>query len=115
MGGPSSIADDYAAAWATCLPTLTDSFGLVVVESLACGTPVVVGPEGAPREVVDATIGVVSPSLDAGPLATALEAALDLAHRDGIVDACRSVARRFDWDDAIGPLLEDLYASTARC
>ena len=31
----------YRSAWVTVLPAFREAFGLVVVESLACGTPVV--------------------------------------------------------------------------
>lgn len=115
IGEPQALADRYARAWVTCLPTVWDSFGLVVVESLAAGTPVVVGPSGAPREIVGPDVGVVAEALDPRPLADALERALALAGAPGTVDACRTVAERFDWDLAIAPLLEELYAGTERC
>lgn len=114
LGEPGELAKQYASAWVTCLPTLWDSFGLVVVESLAAGTPVVVGPAGAPREVVEPSVGCVAASLDAPQLAEALGRALDLAADPTTVDSCRSVASRFDWDDAIAPLLETIYAQAGR-
>ena len=114
VGETGDLAGLYASAWVTCLPTLTDSFGLVVVESLASGTPVLAGPEGAPREVVDDRVGAVAETLEPEDIAQALDRALALAHAPGTVDACREVAARFDWDDAIAPLLEGLYRSTER-
>lgn len=114
IGEPQALAERYATTWVTCLPTVWDSFGLVVVESLAAGTPVVVGPAGAPREVVEPSVGVVAAGLDPEPLATALDRALDLAREPSTVDACRAVAQRFDWDGAIAPLLEELYAGSDR-
>lgn len=114
MGDPDEVAAQYATAWVTCLPTLTDSFGLVVIESLASGTPAVVGPEGAPIEVVDESVGVAAASLEPEPLAAALDRGLDLAHEELIVERCRAVASRYDWDDALAPLLEKLYGSDER-
>lgn len=115
IGEPHDLAERYATAWVTTLPTVWDSFGLVVIESLAAGTPVVVGPSGAPPEVVEPEVGVVATSLDPEPLATALRAGIELATKPDSVDACRAVAARFDWDKAIAPLLEELYQGTDRC
>ena len=40
----------YGRAWVTCLPSRHDSFGMALVESLACGTPLVTTTAGrAPR------------------------------------------------------------------
>lgn len=114
IGEPGELAGHYARAWATCLPTEWDSFGLVVIESLAAGTPVVAGPSGAPREVVDSTVGAVATSLDPEPLAAAIDRALTLAGDDATVERCRAVARRFDWDERVAPLLENLYAGDDR-
>jgi phosphatidyl-myo-inositol alpha-mannosyltransferase len=114
LGEPGDLPIQYASAWVTCLPTLIDSFGLVVVESMAAGTPVVVGPEGAPRELVDPQVGVVAPSLEPEPLAAALAQALQLSQRPEAVERCRAVARRYDWDGSVAPLLEALYEGTGR-
>ncbi|MFP5257317.1 MAG: glycosyltransferase family 4 protein [Acidimicrobiia bacterium] len=114
LGHPEDLAHEYARAWVTCLPTEWDSFGLVVVESLASGTPVVSGPAGAPPEVISPEVGVVAPALDPLSLADALDRGLALAEAPGTVEACQAVARRYDWDDAIAPLLEDLYGRTDR-
>jgi glycosyltransferase involved in cell wall biosynthesis len=115
IGAPGDLAEQYATAWVTCLPTVWDSFGLVVVESLASGTPVVVGPAGAPPEIVRPGIGAVARSLEPEPLRDALAEGLALAGGPGTVEACRATAARFDWDDAIAPLLEGLYRGTERC
>lgn len=115
IGAPEALGERYATAWVTCLPTVWDSFGLVVVESLAAGTPVVVGPSGAPPEVVKPSVGVVAASLEPDPLRHALVDGLALVERDGTVAACRATAAQYDWDAAIAPLLERLYTDTQRC
>lgn len=111
MGDPHDLADQYGAAWVTCLPTEWDSFGLVVIESWAAGTPVVVGPRGAPPETVGRFegVGVAAGELGARSLADALLAGLDLARDPGCADRCLAAAAEFDWDGAIAPLLEQLY------
>lgn len=114
LGEPEDLAREYARAWVTTLPTLWDSFGLVVIESLASGTPVVVGPQGAPPEVVEPDVGVVAPSLEPGDLAGALARGLELSQQPGTVERCREVAARYDWDAAVAPLLERLYEGDDR-
>jgi phosphatidylinositol alpha-mannosyltransferase len=114
VGDTGDLAGLYASAWVTCLPTLTDSFGLVVIESLASGTPVLAGPDGAPREVVDDRVGAVAATLGPSDIAHALDQALSLSQVPGTVEACQQVAARFDWDAAIAPLLEGLYGATER-
>ena len=42
----------YGRAWVTCLPSTHDSFGMALLESLACGTPLVATTDSAPQELV---------------------------------------------------------------
>lgn len=46
------LARHYAAADVFVFPSLTDTFGLVVLEALACGTPVAAYPVAGPRDVI---------------------------------------------------------------
>ncbi|MES4793150.1 MAG: hypothetical protein C4321_09370, partial [Chloroflexota bacterium] len=41
LGEPTAQHERYGRAWVTTLPSRGDSFGMVLVESLACGTPIV--------------------------------------------------------------------------
>lgn len=111
LGEAAEQPDRYGRAWATCLPTRHDSFGMVLVESLACGTPIVTTTRGAPPELVEPGItGELCEPGDPGALAGALTRALALARRPETVGACRASAERFDWDGAIAPLAERLYS-----
>ena len=94
-----------------CLPSRHDSFGMVLIESLACGTPLVTTTEGAPQELVEPGVnGELTQPGDAQALADALLRALALARDPSTADACRRSAERFDWDRGIAPLAERLYA-----
>ncbi len=112
---PSALAEAYASAWATVLPSTAESFGMVVVESLASGTPaVVVADGGGPTALVEAgRTGAIAD--DAGPtaLAAACAQALDLAAAPATVEACREAARGYDWDTAVVPRMEQVYADAA--
>jgi glycosyltransferase involved in cell wall biosynthesis len=51
-------------------PSRTDTFGLVMLEALACGTPVAAYPVQGPVDVIgDAEIGVLGEDLRAAALA----------------------------------------------
>ncbi len=114
LAGPGELVDAYAQAWATVLPARAESFGMVVIESLASGTPaVVLADGGGPTEIVDDTVGSAAPATADG-LAAAIERALDLAGTPDTAAACRAVAARYDWDTAIVPRLEQVYASAGR-
>lgn len=56
----------YAAADITLVPSLVDEgFGFVVMESSACGTPVIASKKGGLDEAVDSSIGIlVRPNLE---------------------------------------------------
>jgi glycosyltransferase involved in cell wall biosynthesis len=47
-----ALAYAYAAADVMVFPSLTDTFGLVLLEAMACGTPVAAYPVTGPRDVV---------------------------------------------------------------
>lgn len=110
LGGPKDIHERYGRAWATVLPSTHDSFGMALVESLACGTPLVVSRHGAPKELV--TEGVTGELCEPGDppgLAEACLRAFALAARTGTVDACRESAAPFDWQ-ALAEAAEAHYA-----
>jgi phosphatidylinositol alpha-mannosyltransferase len=110
LGDPQQQADRYARAWATVLPSENEVFGLVLLESLACGTPLVGADNAAIPELCRPGVGVLSRLGDHESLAAACVEALELSQRSGIEDACRAVAAPYDWRTGIAPLLEKVYA-----
>ena len=80
----------YAGADVFVFPSVTDTFGLVLLESLACGTPIAALPVTGPADILaNASPGV-------GALDTDLrQAAMRALGSDRI--ACRAHAERFSW------------------
>jgi phosphatidylinositol alpha-mannosyltransferase len=110
LGGPDDQAERYGAAWVTALPSQNDSFGMVLVESLACGTPIVASTHAALPELVDAGVtGALCEPEDPVSLAGALGEALDLARLPSTAAACRAAAQPFDWAGSVAPAIERLY------
>lgn len=107
-----ALAREYARAATTCLPSRREAFGLVLVESLAAGTPAVGAHEGAIPEIVDESVGGTFPVDDVEACADALLRSLELAEDPTTAAACEARARQFDWA-AIGPRWIDLYRSVA--
>lgn len=117
--GPGTVEDvpgRYREATVTVLPAEHEAFGLVLVESLACGTPAVCTPAGGMPEIVGREVGAVAATTDPGALADAVERALALAADPATPKACVERARRWDWDASVGPghvrLYEQLLAGT---
>ena len=122
----SRLARCYQAADAFVLPTQSlEGFGLVTVEALACGTPVLGTAVGATPEI----LGPLSKSLlfhgtSAGAMAEDLARFLDeLSHDvtggEELRRACRRHAENhYDWDESVARLestLATLCAADDRC
>lgn len=81
------LASIYAAADVFVFPSRTDTFGLVMIEALACGTPVAAYPVTGPIDVLTPATGAMDDDLDA-----AIDGALT---RDRA--ACAAYGAGFTW------------------
>lgn len=97
------LAQWYAKADVFVFPSLTDTFGLVMLEAMACGTPVAAYPVTGPVDLV--TEGV-NGALD-NDLGMAIERALAC---DRV--ACRHFAEQQGWDSVVQRFLDDLLTMT---
>jgi glycosyltransferase involved in cell wall biosynthesis len=109
-GSTDEVPGRYRDATLTLLPSTGEAFGLVLVESLAAGTPVVCTRDGGMPEIVsDDGVGrTVSPD-DISDLARALVDVIALAAEPGTPERCSRHARKWDWAESVGPRHLDLY------
>lgn len=71
----------FGCADVGCFPSYCEPFGLVFVECMACGTPVIGADSGGPRDFVTSEVGALVPETDdrialAGSLAEAVNQAI---------------------------------------
>ncbi|QCJ45970.1 glycosyltransferase family 4 protein [Haloprofundus sp. MHR1] len=84
----SELAEYYSSAIATIHPANFEAFGNVILESLACGTPVVVSDRCGAAEIVDDSCGRVTDDYHTG-----VTDVLGLSP-----DSCIAKAEEFSWE-----------------
>ena len=105
-----SLPFHYASADVVVMPSLYESFGMVALEAMACGTPVVASDVGGLSFIVrDGETGYLVPENDPQPLADCLMRLLrDPALRARLGQRGIEVAREYAWP-RIADRIEDLY------
>jgi alpha-maltose-1-phosphate synthase len=93
------VAALLASADAFVMPTLADSFGLVLLEAMACGLPVIASAHSAAPDVVeDGRTGFVVPAGDSSAIAERLvELAADAELRARMGAEAAAAAAKWTW------------------
>lgn len=94
------LAGCYAGADVFVFPSKTDTFGLVMIEALACGTPVAAYPVAGPLDIVTDEVGAL-----ADDLTRAIDAALYCDR-----DSCADYGAGYSWEAATRQFLHGLIA-----
>ncbi len=101
----------YAAADVCVIPSHYEPFGLVAIEAMACGTPVVASNVGGLKfTVVPEETGVLVPPQDTAAFAAAIERVLanELWAKKLGIQASEQVRHKFNWT-GVAIQLSDLY------
>ncbi|SDG51852.1 Glycosyltransferase involved in cell wall bisynthesis [Roseospirillum parvum] len=94
------LAAHFAYADAFVFPSLTDTFGLVLLEALASGVPVAAFPVPGPLDVIgSAPVGCLDKDLK-----VAVEKALSADPK-----ACRAHAETFSWEASVDQFLSNVF------
>jgi glycosyltransferase involved in cell wall biosynthesis len=98
--GGAELTAHYTAADVFVFPSLTDTWGLVQMEALACGVPVAAYPAMGPIDVIgDSGTGVIDSDLRRACLE-----ALTIPR-----ERCRAYALDFSWEASARQFLENLH------
>jgi D-inositol-3-phosphate glycosyltransferase len=108
----AALADYYRAADVTLVPSYTESFGLVAVESQACGTPVVAARVGGLLTAVsDGVSGLLIDGHEPVDYARAVRRVVrDAPFRATLSRGATAHAARFGWSATVDRVL-DVYSA----
>jgi teichuronic acid biosynthesis glycosyltransferase TuaC len=95
---PAEVAAFMQSSSLLVLPSLRESFGAVLVEALACGTPVVATRCGGPEDIVNESVGVLVPKQNEQALAEAITHVLHHRHEYKPEHLRTYAAQRYAWE-----------------
>jgi phosphatidylinositol alpha 1,6-mannosyltransferase len=104
----AELSTFYASADLFLFPSVTDTFGNVLIEAMASGVPAIGADVGPTRELLAEGRGVTFPRGDAEAFAAQVIALADDAERrHTLAEAALAFARRSTWDRVFDDLVED--------
>lgn len=87
------LGDHYRSADIFVFPSRTDTFGMVLIEALACGVPVAAYPVTGPVDIITTpTLGALNDDLS--------KAAKDALHHGTAEERARHVENHYTWEEA---------------
>ena len=97
--GREQLRSEYQRADLFCLPSLSDGFGHVVLEALACGTPALVTDAcGASDLIKSGQSGFIIPAADLNAVGEKLEQAFQQRSELAVMRfTARNTAERYPW------------------
>jgi len=98
----------YSASDLFLFPSITDTFGMVVLEAQACGLPAIVSDRGGPQEIIEhgstgLSLPVDIPELWAEKIAQIVELLMYKPDKYNIMrlDARKRAVENFNWDEIL--------------
>jgi UDP-glucose:(heptosyl)LPS alpha-1,3-glucosyltransferase len=90
----------FLAADIFAMPSQYDTFGLVVLEAMVAGLPVIVSDKVGSKDLIDSGINgfVLEPGASSRDMATVMDGLMDRDKRDAMGESARNTALRKTWD-----------------
>jgi D-inositol-3-phosphate glycosyltransferase len=105
-----SLPPYYSAADVLAVSSHYESFGLVGLEALACGTPVVATPVGAMDDVIkEGTNGYIAVEASPRSIAEGIENVIFNGQRRSTVDAIRASVLKYNWSAVSSDVLNTYH------
>ena len=95
---PDEVARLMRRSAVVVLPSRAESFGAVLVEALACGTPVIATRCGGPEDIVTERVGLLIDKERPDVLAAAIERVLDRRSDYDPAELRAHALDNFSWD-----------------
>ncbi len=106
-----TLAEAYANMDVFLFPSWTDTFGNVILESLASGTPCIVNRGGGPKYLIEDEVTGLIASSDAAFIGAAVSLARNARQRERLREGALQSRFVQSWDD----VFERLYRAYAEC
>lgn len=94
----------YAHADCFVFPSKADTFGIVIVEALACGTPVAAYPVTGPIDILNNKVGAMD-----NDLSKAVKVALNVNRKD-----CVEHAKKYSWKNVVNSFIENVINTNTK-
>lgn len=94
----------YAHADCFVFPSKADTFGIVIVEALACGTPVAAYPVTGPIDILNNKVGAMD-----NDLSKAVKVALNVNRKD-----CVEHAKKYSWKNVVDSFIENVINTNTK-
>ncbi|HNR19530.1 MAG TPA: glycosyltransferase [Bacteroidia bacterium] len=104
----SDIADVYNRTSFFVFPSEHETFGLVIAEAMACGLPVIVGNETAPKEIVRESDGILITPKNVNEIADAMVKMKDKLSDYNSEKIRQGIVERFGFE-SFGKFLNKVY------
>lgn len=95
------------------LPSLMETFGVVLIEALASGIPVIAGNIGGQKEIVTKDVGLLTEPHEVSSLADTIDYMLDHYQDYSTEKICQYAKDKFSYE-VVGKKLDDIYRQVGK-